>query len=101
MAIRTRVVAAMVAKGKASRIVQAVAGLVNVVTIEAVVSMNLEPVEAIEEAESARAEVTVVAPINLVLLGIKDLIRILNKIIQTTIPSRARPRQECYNRICG
>lgn len=65
----------------------AVAGAVEVVTTEAVVAMNPEAVEVAEEAEAAWAEVTVVASINLVVLGIKDLVMILNRIIQTTIPS--------------
>lgn len=53
MAIRTRVVAAVVATGEASRIVGAVAGAVEVVTTEAVVAMNPEAVEVAEEAEAA------------------------------------------------
>lgn len=87
MAIRTRVVAAVVATGEASRIVGAVAGAVEVVTTEAVVAMNPEAVEVAVEAEAAWAEVTVVASINLVVLGIKDLVMILNRIIRTTILS--------------
>lgn len=90
MAIRTRVVAAVVATGEASSIVRAVAGMLNVVTIKAVMAMNLEPVEVTEEAEAAWAEVIVVALINLVVLAIKDLIMILNRIIQTTIPSSCK-----------
>lgn len=86
-AIRTRVVEAVVATGEASRTVGAVAGAVEVVTTEAVVAMNPEAVEVAVEAEAAWAEVTVVASINLVALGIKDHVMILNRIIQTTIPS--------------
>lgn len=86
MAIRTRVVAAA-ATGEASKTVGAVAGEVEVVTTEAVVAMNPEAVEVAEEAEAAWAEVTVVASINLVALGIKDHAMILNRIIQTTTPS--------------
>ena len=53
MAIRTRVVAVVVATGEASRIVGAVTGAVEVVTTEAVVAMNPEAVEVAEEAEAA------------------------------------------------
>lgn len=52
-AIRTRVVAAVVATGEASRTVGAEAGAVEVVTTEAVVAMNPEAVEVAEEAEAA------------------------------------------------
>jgi hypothetical protein len=90
MAIRTRVVAVVVATGEASRIVGAVTGAVEVVTTEAVVAMNPEAVEVTEEAEASWAEVTVVTSINLVVLGIKDLVMILNRIIQTTIPSSCK-----------
>lgn len=91
MAIRTRVVAAGGGGyGEASRIMGAVAGAVEVVITEAVVAMNPEAVEVAEEAEAAWAEVTVVASINLVVLGIKDLVMILNRIIQTIIPSSCK-----------
>lgn len=87
MAIRTRVVVAAVATGEASRTVGAVAGAVAVVTTAAVVAMNPEVAEVAVEAEAAWAEVTVVASINLVALGTKDHVMILNRIIQTTTPS--------------
>lgn len=48
---------------------------------------NPEAVEVAMEVEVAWAEVTVVASINLVVLGIKDLVMILNRIIRTTILS--------------
>ncbi|KAH0501559.1 RNA-binding protein FUS [Microtus ochrogaster] len=51
MAIRTRVVAAVVATGEDSRTVGAVTGAVEVVTTEAVVAMNPEAMEVAEEAE--------------------------------------------------
>lgn len=87
MAIRTRVVVAVVATGEASRTVGAVAGAVVVVTTEAVVAMNPEVVEVAVEAEAAWAEVTVVASINLVASGTRDHVMTLNRIIQTTTPS--------------
>lgn len=87
MAIKTRVVVAAVATGEASRTVGAVAGAVAVVTTAAVVAMNPEVAEVVVEAEAAWAEVTVVASINLVALGTKDHVMILNRIIQTTTPS--------------
>lgn len=87
MAIRTRVVVAVVATGEASRTVGAVAGAVEVVTTAAVVAMNPEVVEVAVEAEAAWAEVTVVASINLVVPGIKDHVMILSRIIRITTPS--------------
>lgn len=53
MAIRTRVVAAVVAMQEASRIVGAVSGTTEMVATEAVVAMNPEAVEVAEEAEAA------------------------------------------------
>lgn len=53
MAIRTRVAAAVVATGEASRTVGAVAGAVEVVTTAAVVAMNPEVVAVAVEAEAA------------------------------------------------
>ena len=86
MAITTKVVAAVVATGEASRIVGAMAEVVEVVTPEAVVNMTPEAVEVAKEAKAAWEEVTMVASIKLV-LGIKDLVMILSRIIQTKIPS--------------
>lgn len=84
MAIRTKVVVVAVATGEASRTVGDEAGAVAVVTTAAVVAMNPEVVEAAVEAEAAWAEVIVVASINLVALGTKDLVMTPNRIIQTT-----------------
>lgn len=84
MAIRTKVVVVAVATGEASRTVGDEAGAVAVVTTAAVVAMNPEVVEAAAEAEAAWAEVIVVASINLVALGTKDLVMTPNRIIQTT-----------------
>lgn len=64
---------------------------VAVITPTAVVAMNPEVVEVAVEAEVAWVEVIKVASIILVALGTKDHITILNRIIQTTIPSFARP----------
>ena len=87
MAIRTRVVAAVVAMQEASRIVGAVSGTTEMVATEAVVAMNPEAMEVAKEAELAWAKVTVVASINLMVLRIKDLVMIRNRIIQTTLSS--------------
>lgn len=53
MAVRTRVVAAAVATGEASRTEGAAAGAVVAVTTAAVVAMNPEAVEVVVEAEAA------------------------------------------------
>lgn len=90
MAIRTKVVVVAVATGEASRTVGDEAGAVAVVTTAAVVAMNPEVVEAAVEAEAAWAEVIVVASINLVALGTKDLGMTLNRIIQTTTLSSCK-----------
>lgn len=90
MAVRTRVVAAAVATGEASRTEGAAAGAVVAVTTAAVVAMNPEAVEVVVEAEAAWAEVTVVASINLVALGTKDHAMTLNRTIPTTTPSSCR-----------
>lgn len=90
MAIRTKVVVVAVATGEASRTVGDEAGAVAVVTTAAVVAMNPEVVEVAVEAEAAWAEVIVVASINLVALGTKDLVTTRNRIIQTTTLSSCK-----------
>lgn len=90
MAIRTKVVVVAVATGAASRTVGDEAGAVAVVTTAAVVAMNPEVVAAAVAAEAAWAEVIVVASINLVALGTKDLVMTLSRIIQTTTLSSCK-----------
>lgn len=63
---------------------------VMVVVVATGVAMNPKAMKVAEEAEAAWAEVIMVALINLVVLGIKDLVMILNRIIQTIIPSSCK-----------
>lgn len=81
MAIRTKVVVVVASMGEANRTTGAKASVVAVITTAAVVTVNPEVKEVAMEAETAWVEVTEVTSINLVALGTKDHVMILNRII--------------------
>lgn len=77
-----------VATGEASGTKGGMAGMLAVVATAAVVAVNPEVVEVAVAAEEASwAEGITMASINLVALGTRDHVMILNRVILTTTPS--------------